>query len=119
MLSSPRGWQLREGGFGRSFQELRRAVVSTFMFSCELGSAAKPIGFIHLFDRLGCSPPLAINPGRGHAARLTGLELTPILGLDIGVANLQARRTTSFRERLLAIMLMDYEKEFHSQARRA
>src|SRR5258707_4133762 len=119
MLSSPPGWHLREGRFGRSFQELRRAVVSTFLFSCKLESAAKPTGFIHLPDGLGYSPPVATNPGRGHAARLTGLELTPILGLDIDVANLQARHMTAFRERLLAIMLMGYETEFHSQARRA
>src|SRR5713226_4210549 len=36
MLALPPGWHLREWGFGRSFQESRRAVVSTFLFSCEL-----------------------------------------------------------------------------------
>src|ERR1700681_3406427 len=46
--------------------------------------------------------------------------LTPISRLDIGVtADLQVGDMTSFRERLLAIMLMGYETEFHSQARRA
>src|ERR1700730_12990254 len=48
MLAFPPGWHLREWGVGRSFQELRQSVVSTFLFSCELESAAKPIGFIHL-----------------------------------------------------------------------
>src|ERR1700722_4353086 len=108
MLSSPPEWHLREGGFGRPFQELRRAVASTFLFSCELESAAKPTGFIH-FCPIAPLSSLATNPGRGHAARLIGLGLMPILGLDIGVANLHARRMTSFRARLLAIMLMDYE----------
>jgi hypothetical protein len=62
-------------GFGRSFQEVRRAVVSRFLFSCELESAAKPIGFIHLLDRLVILPVSATNPGRRHAAHLTGLSV--------------------------------------------
>jgi hypothetical protein len=75
-LALPPGWHLREWGFGRSFQELRRAVVSTFSFSCELESAAKPIGFIHLLDRLGHSPRL------GHQSRTsTRLRISPGLCL--------------------------------------
>jgi hypothetical protein len=98
---------------GAHFKNCGELLFRHFLFSCERGSAAKPIGFIHLFDRLGYSPRAATNPGRGHAARLTGLESTPILGCDIGVtANLQARHMTAFRGQLLAIMLMGYETEF-------